>query len=770
MILIIVESPTKAKTIEKYVSKFIPNAKVMGSAGHIRDLPKKELGFSTDSFKPNYEIIKDKIDLVNKLRTMCKTADKILLATDSDREGEAIAWHLQRTLKLSEKTKRMVFNEITPKALKEAYENLKDINLNLVKAQEGRRLLDRLIGFTISPIMWKKVDLGTSAGRVQSIVLAEVIRRQLEIAKHMNTIDEKSKLNIQMEFKELIANGPDNIPISNIEQYISKVGNYSNKWYIKSIDEYKSKESPPKPYTTSVLQQDGNSKLRLSTDVLMKCAQKLYQLGHISYHRTDSTELSTDFKNNAIKYINENYGKEYSKWRNTKSNKKGAQEAHEAIRPTKVEVNDLTDESLSSKEKALYKMIWNRAVGSQMAAAEFSNVDLEIMAHEHEDDTDFLFKNKTKTNIFKGYLILTSSLNNNDEITDKMTKLSLSKPKLNDKLNAHKLIIKQLFKEPPQYFKEGSMVKHLEKIGVGRPSTYAAMINTNIKKQYIEINDFKGVPVNNTSYELTVQTKKIKIKESKQFLGKQSNALMYTPLGEKCFKFLNEYFAFLINVDYTSTIEDNLDKVSHAKLKWKDMLKDIYTSQLEPALKNANNAIDKTTSENKIDISNGISILKSKFGWYIKYPGVGNSFTFPKDTTFEKLMKNYDNISQCFEEGIPHIAGTNIILKSSKFGGYYWYCNDTKKSFKDPLKITTFNDLINYLNEDETKESVEELLKLIKSNGAIRILSNGAKIMKGQYGFYYIKNGKNYRLDKYNKLNDTEFNKITNEQLLEITK
>ena len=764
MILIIVESPTKARTIEKYVSKFIPDAKVMGSAGHIRDLPKKQLGFSTDDFKPNYEIIKDKIDLVNKLREMCKKADKILLATDADREGEAIAWHLQRTLKLSEKTKRMVFNEITPKALKEAYENLRDIDLNLVKAQEGRRLLDRLIGFTISPIMWNKVENNTSAGRVQSVVLAEVIRRQIEISEHMNTINEKSRLNIQMEFKELnsISNGPDNIPADNIEEYIKIVGSDSNKWYIKTINNYESEESPPKPYTTSVLQQDGNSKLRLSTDVLMKAAQKLYQLGHISYHRTDSTELSADFKNNAVKYIEDKFGKDYAKWRNTKSKKKGAQEAHEAIRPTKVEVDSLSDGDISPKEKALYRMIWVRAVGSQMAPAKYSNSDLEITAHEHEDDPRFLFKNNTKINIFKGYLIL-SEKEPVEDITNKMKALNTStkesiKVKVNDGLIAVKLTVKKLFKEPPQYFKEGTMVKHLEKIGVGRPSTYAAMISTNIKKHYITINDFNGVPVENITYELTIHSKKIKIKESKQFLGKQKDALMYTELGEKCFKFLNNYFMFLINIGYTSTIEDNLDKVANAKLKWKEMLKDIYVTQLEPALKQAQTAGDVPT--NVIELSPGITIQKGKFGWYIKYPG-GKSFSFPKDTTYEKLMDNYKLILQCFDEGIPTLPGTDYELNSGKYG-YYWNSIKTGKRYRNPCDIKDFNDLIKFLDSDFNTDLVNKLL----DGNAVRILSNGIKILKGQYGYYYNKDGKNCSLKKYNKLTNDKFLKVSDEELL----
>jgi DNA topoisomerase-1 len=775
MILIIVESPTKAKKIQQYLAKCTSEpVQVIGSAGHIRDLPKKELGIDIENnFKPTYQLMSKKASLISKLKESAKKASTVLLATDEDREGEAIAYHLIKALKLPKDTKRMVFHEITPKAIKHAFENPRDLDINLVHAQEGRRVLDRLVGFKVSPVLSKKIgEMGSSAGRVQSVVLSEVIKRNQELNNFMEVLSENKKYVITGKFAN-IGNmnyqNSDKLELkkaSECEELLKKFA--STKWVINEIKKYESEGFPPKPFTTSTLQQDANYRLKLSTDIVMKCAQNLYQNGLITYHRTDSTELSDDFKFKARDVIIQKYGKEYSQIRSTGGGKKskGAQEAHEAIRPTNPQVMLVNDQPRN--EQKVYELIYKRAMATQMSNARYENLDITVA---ESGATEHFFKSCNKEMIFDGFTKLYSIKDPNSENSnkkDKKDKKDDKKDKIKleekQKIKAKNFIITEQFKQPPQQFQEGTMVKHLEKIGVGRPSTYSSMISLNLKKNYLQIGNIDGIKKELNKYEIKVKTPDdIITKKINQTVGNQKYVMIPTELGIKIYEYLSKNFDFMLDTTYTAKLEKKLDRVAKAKCEWQKVVGGMY-EQLDTNLNKAKKDPD-IKSVDSVQLGDYVA-QKGKFGWYIKTDDW--TFSFPKDTNNTKLEENSKILGKAlpfsFKLSLSDDDDENVYLTHGKYG-YYWKSNKGK-NYKNPVIIKKLDDLV-FFAKNQANTDQEEFIKLIKLNGAVRVFNN-IPIYPGKYGYYGKKDDTIIKFKK--KLTDKQVRTLSDEELQNLVK
>ena len=550
--LVIVESPTKVKTIKKFLGK---NYEVVASLGHVRDLPKSQMGIEIENdFEPKYITIRGKGELLSSLRKKVKKADKIYLATDPDREGEAISWHLFFALKLAEqkdkKVYRIAFNEITKNAVKEAIKNHREIDMNLVDAQQARRVLDRLVGYNISPLLWAKVKRGLSAGRVQSAALRIISDREDEInafiPKEFYTIDvtlshDKNK-KIKVSFfgennKKLEITDKDTL--KRITKEIEK-----NDFFVSSVKQTKKERKSPNPFTTSTMQQEAVKTLNFSTQKTMRVAQQLYeginikgkgQIGLITYLRTDSTRISNEAKQASINFISENYGKEFLK-KDEKYKKTGrnVQDAHEAIRPTNIEIlpSEIKD-SLTRDQFKLYNLIWKRFVASQMQAAIFSITNVKISCGK------LLFSGSVSKVIFEGFRLIYKE--SSDEGVEKNNGILDLSEKSKLKLVNHEEI--QHFTNPPAHFTEASLVKILEDNGIGRPSTYAPTIATLLKRRYVT---------------------------------KESKNLYMTEIGETVNNIMKDSFPNIVNTEFTADMEGLLDKVEEGEIEWKSIIRDFY--------------------------------------------------------------------------------------------------------------------------------------------------------------------------------------------------
>jgi DNA topoisomerase-1 len=479
--LVIVESPAKAKTIEKFLGK---DYQVESSYGHIADLPSKEIGVDVENgFKPKYEVSADKKALVKKLRDLSKSAETVWLASDEDREGEAIAWHLAEELKLDKnKTRRIVFHEITKSAIQKAIENPRGINYDLVNAQQARRVLDRLVGYELSPVLWKKVKSGLSAGRVQSVSVRLIVEREREI----QNFKPEASYNITAEFtneagKTFKARLPKSFSTKQqAQEFLNK--NIGSAYKVSDLETKPAKKSPAAPFTTSTLQQEASRKLYFPVGVTMMLAQRLYEAGLITYMRTDSVNLSQEAMTAAEEEITRSYGKEFSKPRNYATKSKGAQEAHEAIRPT-----DMTRHTVSiDRDQArLYDLIWKRTVASQMSDAQLERTNVKIKANNHSE----VFAASGEVLLFEGFLKVYLE-GNDDEDTEQEGMLPALR--VNEKLTNNYITATERFSRPPARYTEAALVKKLEELGIGRPSTYAPTISTIINRNYVEKGSFEG--------------------------------------------------------------------------------------------------------------------------------------------------------------------------------------------------------------------------------------------------------------------------------------
>ena len=586
--LVIVESPAKAKTIEKFLGK---DFQVESSFGHIADLPSKEIGINVDGdFKPNYKVPSDKKSLVKKLKELSKKADTVWLASDEDREGEAIAWHLFEQLKLkNNNTKRIVFHEITQKAILKAVENPRTIDYNLVNAQQARRVLDRLVGYELSPVLWRKVKGGLSAGRVQSVAVRLIVEREREIINFVPQASYKVIAEfVTQEGKKFKASIPKNFETKEEAQAFlnSSIG---AKFIVDDLQKKPAKKSPAAPFTTSTLQQEASRKLGFPVAKTMMVAQRLYEGGLITYMRTDSVNLSEDAKNEAQQEIITLYGKQYSKPRNYTSNAKGAQEAHEAIRPTSMNQQTI---QVDFDQNRLYDLIWKRTIASQMSSAEVERTNVRIV----NNNNDSVFTANGEMIKFDGFLAVYLEGNDNeDEEQDGMLPtLSIGENLANKFITAT-----ERYTKGPYRFTEASLVKSLEELGIGRPSTYAPTISTIQKREYVQKGTIDGEDRNYT--QLKLKGKEITTKILTEKVGSDKGKLVPTDIGNIVNDFLVENFSTILDFGFTAKVESEFDDIAEGKEDWIKMIKDFY-KKFHPNVEHVAENADRAKGERLLGV------------------------------------------------------------------------------------------------------------------------------------------------------------------------
>ncbi|WP_420400886.1 type I DNA topoisomerase [Flagellimonas sp.] len=563
--LVIVESPAKAKTIERFLGK---DFQVESSFGHIVDLPSKELGVDVDNgFKPKYTVDKEKKTLVKKLKDLAQKADTIWLASDEDREGEAISWHLAEALKLDKsRTKRIVFNSITKSAIQKAIENPREINYNLVNAQQARRVLDRLVGYELSPVLWKKIKPGLSAGRVQSVAVRLIVEREREI----EGFTPEASYRIRAEFKT-----------SNGNNFAAKLGktfptkeaaesflqqNMGADFSVASLDKKPAKKSPAPPFTTSTLQQEASRKLYFSVSRTMQVAQRLYEAGLITYMRTDSVNLSNEALNAAKDAIVQNYGESYSKVRNYTGKSKGAQEAHEAIRPTDM---SRQNPSLERDQAKLYELIWKRTLASQMSDAQLERTNVKIKANTHGEE----FSANGEVVKFDGFLkVYLEGIDEEDKVEEQEGMLPAMS--VGEALQNNFITATQRFTRPPYRYTEASLVKKLEELGIGRPSTYAPTISTIQNRGYVEKGTVEGTERKYT--QLLLEAGNIAEKSLSEMIGSDKGKLVPTDIGMIVNDFLVSHFTTILDYNFTAKVEENFDEIADGEEDWQKMMQEFY--------------------------------------------------------------------------------------------------------------------------------------------------------------------------------------------------
>ena len=602
--LVIVESPAKAKTIEKFLGK---DYQVESSYGHIADLPSKEIGVDVENnFKPKYEVSSDKKALVKKLKDLSKSAETVWLASDEDREGEAIAWHLAEELKLDQsKTKRIVFHEITKTAIQKAIENPRGIDYNLVNAQQARRVLDRLVGYELSPVLWKKVKGGLSAGRVQSVSVRLIVEREREI----QGFKAEGSYSVTAEFaneagKTFKAKLPHNFATKQEAEAFLKQ-NIGSQYKVSDLETKPTKKSPTAPFTTSTLQQEAARKLYFPVGVTMMMAQRLYEAGLITYMRTDSVNLSQEAMAAAEAEIIKSYGKEYSKPRNYANKSKGAQEAHEAIRPTDMSRHTV---NIDRDQARLYDLIWKRTLASQMSDAQLERTNVKIEAGNHKE----IFGATGEVLLFEGFLKV--YLEGHDDEEEEQEGM-LPALKVNEKLTNNYITATERFTRPPARYTEASLVKKLEELGIGRPSTYAPTISTIINRNYVEKGSFEG---QERKYALlTLKAGEVKSQELKENFGSDKGKLVPTDIGIIVNDFLVKNFETILDYNFTAKVEQDFDEIAAGNEDWAMMMRDFY-NHFHPTVKNVEENAERESGERILgtDPKSGkpVSVRLGKFG------------------------------------------------------------------------------------------------------------------------------------------------------------
>lgn len=602
--LVIVESPAKAKTIEKFLGK---DYQVESSFGHIADLPSKEIGVDVENgFKPKYEVSSDKKALVKKLKDLSKSAEMVWLASDEDREGEAIAWHLAEELKLDKnKTKRIVFHEITKTAIQKAIENPRTIDYNLVNAQQARRVLDRLVGYELSPVLWKKVKGGLSAGRVQSVSVRLIVEKEREI----QNFDSEASYSIIAEFtnesgKSFKAKLPKNFGTKKeAEDFLQK--NIGSTYKVADLETKPTKKSPAAPFTTSTLQQEAARKLYLPVGITMQIAQRLYEAGLITYMRTDSVNLSNDAMNAAQAEIESYYGKEFSKPRNYNTKSKGAQEAHEAIRPTDMSRHTV---DIDRDQARLYDLIWKRTLASQMSDAQLERTNVKIEASTHND----LFIATGEVIKFEGFLKVYLEGHDDDEEEQEGMLPSM---KVNEKLANNYITATERFSRPPSRYTEASLVKKLEELGIGRPSTYAPTISTIINRNYVEKGTFEGQE--RRYNQLVLEAGKVTSKDLTENTGSDKGKLVPTDIGIIVNDFLVTNFKTILDYNFTAKVEQDFDEIASGNEDWVKMMNDFY-KHFHPNVVDVEKNAERETGERILgkhpETGRQVSVRLGKFG------------------------------------------------------------------------------------------------------------------------------------------------------------
>lgn len=664
--LVIVESPAKAKTIQKFLGK---DFDVLSCFGHITDLPKKDMGIDIENnFKPKYEVSSDKKEVVKKLKEQAKKAEIVWLASDEDREGEAISWHLYNELKLKpENTKRIVFHEITQKAIQKAIQNPRTIDINLVNAQQARRVLDRIVGFEMSPVLWKKIKPGLSAGRVQSVALRLIAEREKEIEKFIPTSTFKVKGKFITKDKKEIE-GVLNTDFPNHKETINFLEKCkSGEFSVDAIETKPTKRSPSAPFTTSTLQQEASLKLGMSVSRTMTTAQQLYEAGHITYMRTDSVNLSQEALQSTKEMIISNYGSEYHQFRTFQTKSKGAQEAHEAIRPTHVENKSVGE---TSDQTRLYELIWKRTVASQMSEARLEKTTVDIISKSINNK----FIATGEVLIFDGFLKVYQESKMEDEEQD--DKGLLPKVSKGDSLQKSQIQATERYTRPNPRYTEASLVKKLEELGIGRPSTYAPTISTIQQRQYVEKGTREGTPRN--YLQITLSSSGIKEKELTENYGSDKNKLIPTDIGIVVSDFLTENFNSILEYNFTAKVEEEFDEIAEGKNDWTKMLKTFYTgfhSNVQKVQENANRASGERILGTDPKTGKNIYVRLGKFGPLAQIGETDND----EKPQFASLLKDQSISTITMEEALklfdlPRTLGKfeNQIVEvnNGRFGPY----------------------------------------------------------------------------------------------------
>ena len=666
--VVIVESPAKAKTIEKFLGK---DYKVVSSYGHIADLPSNELGVDIEhGFKPHYLISNDKKKLVKDLKTLTSAAEMVWLASDEDREGEAIAWHLSETLKLkTENTKRIVFNSITKSAIEHAIKHPRGIDYNLVNAQQARRVLDRLVGYELSPVLWKKIKSGLSAGRVQSVAVRLIVEREREIQdfKSHSTYKITAEF-ITSEGKVVKASLPKTFD-SQAEAEAFLQQNVGAQFKVASLEKKPAKKSPAPPFTTSTLQQEAARKLHFSVSKTMTVAQRLYESGFITYMRTDSVNLSAEALNTAKNAIVQLFGESYSQTRNFATKSKGAQEAHEAIRPTDMSRPTIAAEPDQNK---LYELIWKRTLASQMADAQLERTTVKIAADKHDEQ----FVATGEMIQFDGFLkVYLESSDDEDEEQEGM----LPNLKKGEPLTDRNITATQRFSRPQPRYTEASLVKKLEELGIGRPSTYAPTISTIQNRGYVERSALEGEV---RYYEqLILQKGIIKAQTLSEKVGADKGKLIPTDIGSVVNDFLVSHFETVMNYNFTAQVENSFDQIAEGAENWTEMLADFY-SRFHPIVENVEKNTGRETGERVLgtDPKSGRP-LSVRLGRYGAMAQIGNPDDAEKPI-YASLLSGMSIETITFEEALKlfelprqlgTIDGKNVEVNVGKFGPYVHY-------------------------------------------------------------------------------------------------
>ena len=749
--LVIVESPAKAGTIQKFLGKdFI----VKPSFGHIRDLQEKKMGVDVaDGFKPEYIVPADKKKVVAELKKLAKEADTVWLASDEDREGEAISWHLFETLGLqAEHTRRIVFHEITKDAILHAVENPRTINMNLVNAQQARRVLDRLVGFELSPILWRKIQPKLSAGRVQSVALRLIVDREREIMAFQKEpyyrVDAvfhpegtpaavKVKATLDTRFKGL----------EEARRFLED--SIGARFSIHSIDKKEGLRSPAAPFTTSTLQQEAGRKLHFPVSVTMRVAQQLYERGLITYMRTDSTNLSGLAINTAKRFIGEHYGEAYSKVRQFRTHSKGAQEAHEAIRPTYI---DNTDIEGTPQERKLYALIWKRTVASQMADARILRTDIRVASDKRQEK----FAVQASQVLFDGFLKI--YMESTDEPSQDDEEVLLPELHEGDVMTAKGITAECKFTAPPARYSEPTLVKKLEELGIGRPSTYAPTISTlTTGRGYIVKGDKEGEKVAVTN--LSLKGSEIKETPKAEVVGAEKSRLLPQEIGMIVTDYLVSHFSTILDYNFTANIESDFDEVAEGGKVWNSVIAEFYTpfhAKVEEVLADHQyNHVERPLGN---DPKDGLP-LTAKFGQYGPYiqKGEGEHRQFAhlapgqliENITLEEAIKLFD---------LPRTVGTfeglPVIATKGRFGPYLKFGDKNYSLPKkaDPLTVT-LDECIAAIEEGRNKTTA---MTVMSEWGDIQVIN-------GRFGPYIKAAGSNYRIPR-----GTDAAALTEEQCKEI--
>jgi DNA topoisomerase-1 len=702
--LVIVESPAKAKTIEKFLGK---DYKVESSFGHIADLPSKELGVDVDGdFMPKYQVSKDKKDVVKKLKDLAKKSDMVWLASDEDREGEAIAWHLAETLGLDKaKTKRIVFHEITKSAIQKAIENPRSIDYNLVDAQQARRVLDRIVGYELSPVLWRKVKGGLSAGRVQSVSVRLIVERERDI----QAFESQASYRVDAEFStaegtSFKAKLPKNFN-SEEEALQFLKDNLGATYQVSELQKKPAKKSPAAPFTTSTLQQEASRKLGYSVSRTMSNAQRLYEAGLITYMRTDSVNLSDEAKKGAENQIISAYGVEFSKPQNYKGKSKGAQEAHEAIRPT-----DFANHTVNVErdQARLYDLIWKRAIASQMSDAELERTNLKIKVNASANvEEQFVANGEIIT--FEGFLKVYLE-GTDDEDTEQEG--ILPDLKIGQNLQNKYITATERFTRPPSRFTEASLVKQLEELGIGRPSTYAPTISTIQNRNYVEKGTHEG---DERAYkQLVFQNQKISDKILSEKVGSNKGKLVPTDIGIIVTDFLVNHFESILDYNFTAKVEESFDDIAEGKEDWRAMMKDFYKG-FHPQVEDVQENAERESGERilGVDPKTGrqVSVRLGKFGPMVQI-GTAEEEEKPK---FASLSPDQQLNSITFEEAMDlfklpkslgHYNDDEVEVNNGRFGPYVRYAEKFVSLPKgvDPLSVE-LDEAILYIKEKELADA-----------------------------------------------------------------